>query len=72
MALTPIVADSLERVGVTVALTGASLLAVEAAGWELWWAPLLVALLNGVKVVVAAQFGDPQTGGFYTPPIDEE
>jgi hypothetical protein len=71
MALTPVVADSLERVGVTVALTGVSLLAVEATDWPLWWAPLLVAVLNGIKVVVAAQFGDPDTGGFYTPPIDD-
>lgn len=67
MSIPPVVSDSLERVGVTVAATAVAVGAVEAQSWPLWWAPILVALLNGLKVVIAAQFGDPETGGFYAP-----
>lgn len=64
MTIPPVVVDSLERVGVSAGLAGVSLLAVEAKDWPVMWAPILVVILNTLKVFLAAQFGDPNTGGF--------
>ena len=56
--------DAAERVGVTVVLAGISQFVVSAQGWDEWWVLPLIAILNSVKVAIASQYGDPNSGGF--------
>lgn len=56
--------DSAERVGVTAALAGVGVALVEIADWPFVWVPILAAVLNVLKVLLAARVGDPNTGGF--------
>lgn len=56
--------DSAERVAVTAALAGVGVALVEIADWPFVWVPILAAVLNVVKVLLASRVGDPNTGGF--------
>lgn len=56
--------DAAERIGVTAALAGIGVALVEIADWPFVWVPVLAAVLNVLKVILATRVGDPNTGGF--------
>lgn len=65
MAVTPeLLRDAAERVAVTAALAGISQIVVQTQGWDEWWVVPLAGILNIVKVLIAKNYGDPNTGGF--------
>lgn len=73
MAVTPeLLRDAGERVGTTMLLAGVSQALISIQGWDEWWVIPLVALLNTVKVALAARTGDPNTGGFVDVTAAEE
>lgn len=59
--------EKVERVAVTVIIMGLSLVITDLASISAVWAPAVGAVLNSIKVVLASQYGDPNSGGFVTP-----
>lgn len=57
--------DGAERVGVTAGLAGVSTALVVIADWPYVWVPVLAAVLNVLKVLLASRVGSPDSGGFY-------
>lgn len=59
-----LVKDGLERIGITALLAAISTTLVVTQDWNYYWVPILAAVLNGLKVLIAQHYGDPNTGGF--------
>jgi len=66
-----LIKDGLERILVTMVLSGISVAAVVIQDWDYVWVPIIAAALNIAKVLVAQYFGDPDTGGFVNVVQDE-
>ena len=66
-----LIKDGLERVGVTALLAAISTALVVTQDWNYYWVPILAAVLNVAKVLIAQKFGDPNTGGFTNVVADE-
>lgn len=66
-----LVKDGLERIGITALLAAISTALVVTQNWDYYWVPILAAVLNGAKVLIAQHYGDPNTGGFVNVVSDE-
>ena len=66
-----LIKDGLERVGITALLAAVSTALVVTQDWDYYWVPILAAVLNVAKVLIAQKFGDPNTGGFTNVVADE-
>lgn len=66
-----LIKDGLERILVTMLLSGISVATVVIQDWDYVWVPIIAASLNIIKVLIAQYFGDPDTGGFVNVVQDE-
>ncbi len=66
-----LIKDALERIGVTALLAAISTALVVTQDWDYYWVPILAVVLNTLKVFLAQQYGDPNTGGFTNVVADE-
>lgn len=66
-----LIKDGLERILVTMVLSGISVAAVVIQDWDYVWVPIISAALNIIKVLIAQYVGDPDTGGFVNVVQDE-
>lgn len=63
--------DFWERLIVTVVLAAVSFGLTYLAGWDEPWALLVLAVLQGVKNVIAQSYGDVATSGFADSKLDQ-